>query len=142
MSIEDINSEAKATLAESEAGKTLAEQRRAMIRQAKATLAESEAGKTLAEQRRAMIRARQDEKASAAAREAARQLALRRAATAKPGEYSRLGKKGSAALWKKIGTGRARVVELKRRAAVRKRNARIRRQALVDAIRRAEASKK
>ncbi len=101
---------------------------------------DSDAARTLVE-RKLTARARADEKAKAAAREAARQLGLRRVATAAPGEMSRLGKKGAAAAWAKIGTGRDKVLELKRRAAVRKRNARAKRQALIEAIRRADERK-
>ncbi len=119
MSLEDIEREARRIAAEYLRG------------------ADAEAATTLAERRGLTARARADEKAKAAAREAARQLGLRRVATAAPGEMARLGKKGAAAAWAKIGTGRDKVLELKRRAAVRKRNARAKRQALIEAIRRA-----
>ena len=55
---------------------------------------------------------------------AARAMGRRRAKLAGHAELSRLGKLGADTLWKKIGIGHERTLELKRRAMVRKRNRR------------------
>ncbi len=81
-----------------------------------------------------------DTAAKAAASAAGRAMGLRRASLAKPGELSELGKRGAAASWAKLGTGRERAIELKRRAMTRKRNARAKRAAMLAALR-AQAAK-
>lgn len=58
--------------------------------------------------------------------EAARAMGLKRAAKAGHDELSRLGKLGAKRLWDKIGTGKERTLELRRRSLVRKRNRRAR----------------